>query len=426
MFLGKSMKNEKVTIGLTQYWARFTLGILSSVRGLIYLPKPTLALIMGLLTLVFVVPVFNQGDLTHTVFTSHGYLKGHFLDFYDYNKPLTPTGSDYLPILYVIFASWMGVYYIFGESSGPPPSDWPYFLSPGELVWAKILLVVFFSLCVLLLFRIAKLIHPDNPRRQAIATWAFTLSPFAIFAFGIFSQYDVIGVFFTLWAFNKFLQKKLVQFAILIGIAISFKFFAALLFLPLVLLASKKLLEIIKLGLIASLPLVVQLALYWSNESFRNQIFSLAGGKAGGAATSGVLDVVALLYLVVCLSSFFSTRWPGTFEQKAVLFSVAAYGLMFSAVFWHPQWLIILAPFLALMVSMISIPRTWLLWELVAFISFIGFTVNIWIGNVDGSMIERGALAPYVPQAKVLMADFYPNELVTTFQSIMVVFIISP
>jgi hypothetical protein len=299
-------------------------------------------------------------------------------------------------------------------------------LFPQEIIWAKLLITLVFFLSVLILFRIAKLIHPDNPSRYAIATWAFALSPFALFAFGIFSQYDILGVFFTLWAFHKLLQRKLTHFAILIGIALTFKFFAALFVLPLILLSSKRIIDIIKLGLISTVPLVLQLAAYWSNESFRDRIFGLVSLKAGGAVASGEIFIVVISYVIICLAAVLSNRWRGTFEQKAVLFTVTSYGLMLSVVAWHPQWLIILTPFLALMVSMISAARTWILWESLAFVAFVGIAVTEHKYNVDGLMIEKSSLASLFPSPKLLVSDFYPDELMTTFRAIMRVFFWSP
>jgi hypothetical protein len=403
---------------------RVYLGLSALIRELSSIPKPGVALAFGLATLVFVIPTFNQGDLNHTVISSYGYLRGHFLDFYDFNKTVVG-GNDYLPILYVIFAIWMAPYYFLGlpvahQAIGALP------LFPSEIVWAKLLLLVFFLASVVLIFRISKIIHPNSPARQAIATWAFTLSPFALFAFGVFSQYDILGVFFTLWAFYKLLQRKLTAFAMLIGIALTFKFFAALLVVPLVLLASKKFLQIVRLGLIATIPILVQFVAYWSNDAFRNQIFGLVTGKATGAATSNLTYIVAALYIVMCLAALLSNKWPGTFEQKAVLFSVTAYGLMLSVVVWHPQWLIILTPFLALAVSMITAARTWLLLESVVFLGFIGIVVTSWKYNVDGLMIERGPLAALIPDPKLLVSDFYPGELMTIFGSMMRVLFWAP
>ncbi len=402
---------------LNRYLNQVYLGFNSTLRELRSIPKPGMALFFGMATLVFVIPTFNQGDLNHTVISSYGYLRGHFLDFYDFNKTVVG-GNDYLPILYVIFAIWMAPYYFLGlpvahQAIGGLP------LFPSEIVWAKLLLLIFFAASVFLIFRISKIIHPNSPARQAIATWAFTLSPFALFAFGVFSQYDILGVFFTLWAFYNLLQRKLTAFAVLIGIALTFKFFAALLVVPLVFLSSKKFPQIVRLGLIAAIPILIQLASYWSNDAFRNQIFGLVTGKATGAATSSLTYIVAALYIFMCLAAILSNKWPGTFEQKAVLFSVTSYGLMLSVVVWHPQWLIILTPFLALAVSMITAARTWLLLESVVFLGFIGIVVTSWKYNVDGLMIEKGPLASLIPDPKLLVSDFYPGELMSMFGAMM-------
>ena len=413
----------KINIGIANFWNKFAAEFSISAREVLGLQKPLWAIVMSLVTLVFVIPTFNQGDLNHTVVSSYGFLKGHFIDFYDFNK-VAVGGNDYLPILYLVFALWMAPYYFLGLPVASLDGGIPLF--PSEIIWAKLLLVVVFTLCLLLISRIAKLIHPHSESRQALATWAFALSPFAIFAFGIFGQYDILGVLFTLFAFYNLLQKKLTSFAVFIGIALTFKFFAALLVLPLLLLATKKFFEFVRLGVIASAPLLLQLLMFWSNEAFSNKIFTLVSGKADGAATSKWTYVVIAIYLLMCLSALLSDRWRGSFEQKAVLFAVTSYGLMFSIVVWHPQWLIILTPFLALMVSMVSVARTWILWESVAFVAFMGLVVSYWKYNVDGWMIERGALADLFPNPKLLVSDFVPGWITSTFQTILRAFFLSP
>lgn len=410
---------------------RFKDRSLQEIRGFLELKRPTFAVLLFILTLLFVVPVYNQGDLNHTVVSSYAYLKGHLFDFYDFNQPFM-WGNDYLPLLYGIFALWMAPYFFLGfpvasEISGPvvlAPGDIAV-LFPAEILWAKLLLVLFFLASVFLVYKIAKLIHPESHSRQSVAVWSYSLSPFALFSFGVFSQYDIIGVVFTLAAIYMFLQRKLLPFSIIIGFAISFKFFAALLVLPLLFLATKKFRKIFKFGMISIAPVVIQFLIYWSNDAFRGRIFTQITSKAEGAATGWEAYLAITVYLVVCVSAIFSDRWQGSFEQKTILFVLAPYGFVLASVVWHPQWLLILTPFIALMTSFMSRPYLWIIWESLAFIAFIGFVVTYFQGNVDGVMIQRGALGSHFPVGAVPISSFFPASLIPVFQELIKFFLIS-
>jgi hypothetical protein len=242
----------------------------------------------------------------------------------------------------------------------------------------------------------------------------------------VFSQYDIIGVVFTLAAIHRILQRKLVGFAVLIGVALTFKFFAAILVLPLLLLATKNFVQVIRLGLISLIPLVLQFALYWSNESFQARIFVQLTSKAGGAATSWEAYAGAIAYLSLIVAAYASSRWKGSFDQKIVFVILASYGLMLNMVVWHPQWVILLAPFIALMVSFLPRPSFWITWESIAFFAFIGFVVTFFQGNVDGVMISRGAIGGLMPAASISVMEFYPAEFFPWLLPIVKIFFLSP
>jgi hypothetical protein len=401
------------------------------LRNIFDLPRPLFAVLIFVMSLVFVLPIFNQGDLNHTVVSSYAYLKGNIFNFYDYNQPIL-WGNDYLPILYLIFALWMAPYFYSGlpvasELIGPfalQPGEIAV-LSPGEIIWAKLLLVLFFFASVLLLYRIAKLIHPHNLNSQSVVLWSYVLSPFALISFGVFSQYDIMGVVFTLWAVLMFLQKRMLAFAVLIGVALTFKFFAGLLVAPLLLLGNKRIRDIVGFGLIAAAPVILQFAMYWSNEAFRGRIFTQLISKSGGAATSWEAYAAVLAYVAICVSAYYSNYWKGTFEQKTVFFIVSSYGILLSVVVWHPQWVIILTPFIALVTGFLARPWVWLLWESIAFAAFVGYTVTYFIGNVDGTMIQKGALSTSFPQPGVTMASLFPPDLTPLLLTVTELFFVS-
>jgi len=376
------------------------------------------------LTLCFL--LFQQGDLAHTTVSSYAYLNGHFADFYEYNKKYMG-GNDYLPLLYVIFAIWNIPLHLFGLTGSVGGG-----LSPIENVWAKLLLVVFFFATVKVLAKISETIADDVDGTRSPASSIFATAPIAIFAVFIFSQYDIIGVLFTILGFYFYLRKDLTRFSWLFSIAISFKYFALFIYFPLILMVEKRIPHIAKLMLIGILVTVAQVAIYWKSEVFRGEIFSLASGKASGAYGAGLSFFNPTLYIIAsyilgCLYLYLK-KFDVEFEWKraAVLVPIAAYGLMFSAVVWHPQWIIIVMPFFALAYAYVRNKKLFAYVDLLGMLAFIWICVNVWPHNVDVGMINRGVLKEFIPPQPLIISDFMRPSMLPIFNRIFYVYLFFP
>jgi Gpi18-like mannosyltransferase len=85
------------------------------------------------------------------------------------------------------------------------------------------------------LSKIARLLKKDPQiNQQRYPEVLFITAPIAIFAVFDFGQYDIIGVFFTLLGFYFYLKKDFLRFAIFFSIAISFKYFSLVIYIPLI------------------------------------------------------------------------------------------------------------------------------------------------------------------------------------------------
>ncbi len=382
------------------------------------------------ISLVLCFVVFKQSDLTHTYTSSYAYLNGHFYDFYDYNRPYM-VRNDYLPLMYAIFALWNLPLKLFGLMT---PADMGLAVwqvsTPLEIMWSKLLLSTFFFGCVVMLSKITQLIDPNQDGKDVSPAILFATSPIAIFAVFIFSQYDVIGVFFTLTGIYFYFQKKFLRFAFFFSIAISFKYFACFIYLPLVLIIEKRPLHLIKYGLIGILVTALQIGAYWHSDVFQTSFFALAGDKTGEAMHRGKAIYIALLYALLCGYAYLSkvklTLMESTWTASAILICTLAYGLMFSLVRWHPQWLLILMPFFALSILYIRHQKALIALELLAYIAFIWLCVNGWAKNVDVTMVQEGSLREYIPTLTYFGADVLSPKGESLARIIFYVYLFSP
>jgi hypothetical protein len=390
-------------------WARTAVAGLPVPVGILYL-----------LSTVFNLLAFNQGDLNHTVGSSYAYLFGHGLDFYDYNAAHF-TANDYFPTTYILFALWMAPVKLLVSPGIQNATD----LSGIEVAWAKILLLLLFWATFIVVSKIAKELFPLRENTQATVRIAFLLSPLAAFAFNVFGQYDILGVFFAALGFLFYLRGDKWKFAIFFALAASSKYFALLILLPLVLLQFKKLKDIVLLGLVGVSVLVVEALIYLPNAAFRDHtLFGLVGGKVSTAG--GQVLLVAVVYLIGCLVLWRLTPTRESLGRLAVFTVIVVYGMMFAVVVWHPQWFIILTPFFALALGYLRRPAWFLVWDSLFFVAYIWIVGHRWISNVDLTMVDKGALGDVLGDPAFLLSDIYPASVLPVLSAVVVLYVFSP
>jgi len=374
--------------------------------------------------------VFKQSDLTHTYTSSYAYLGGHIYDFYDYNKPYM-IGNDYLPLMYIIFALWSIPLKLLNLLTPAEMGLAVWQIStPLEIVWAKLLLSIFFIGCIAIIQKITELIDLNKQTGTVNSQILFATSPIVIFAVFIFSQYDIFGVFFTLLGIFFYFKKKFLYFALFFSIAISFKYFACFIYLPLVLLVEKRPMHIIKYGLLGCSVTALQIGAYWHSEIFQNSFFSLAGEKTVDAAYRGKALYIAISYILLCCYAFFSkiqlTLKEKSWPLNTILICTLAYALMFLFVRWHPQWILILMPFFALVVPLIRHQKLFISYEILAYIAFIWLCVNGWVKNVDVTMLQEGIIGEYIPKLTYFGSDVLLPKGVSLARIIFNIYLFSP
>jgi hypothetical protein len=395
----------------------------------LFLKKDPLLVVSYGLGLIVCFVAFKQSDLTHTYTSSYAYLHGHVWDFYEYNKTIV-TGNDYLPLIYMLFALWNLPLWIFGAISPVDPGGLAWQSSSLlQSLWSKGLLVTCFFMCCWLIQQISNLIAPQR-ENTFLPTLLFATSPIAIFAVFIFSQYDILGVVFTLLGIYAYFQKQFWRFALYFSVAISFKYFASFIFLPLVLLIEKRPLRIVQYGLLGLLVAGIQIALYWHSEVFQQSFFALAGNKTEEALSRAKIFYIGTLYVILC---FYAYRSKCTLDlnqpqwaMQTIFIASLAYALLFSLVRWHPQWLVILMPFIALSIPFLRQKRAWLTFELIAYIAFIWLCVNQWPKNVDVTMLSGGIFSGWASHWHYFGADLLPPKGQGIARAVFYVYLFSP
>ena len=335
----------------------------------------------------------------------------------------------YLPLVYLLFALWNIPLKLFGLMHDPVVSG--ITLSIPELAWTKLLIAVFYFATAYVLFLIGKTLSGESQKAKYIAV-IFATSPIAIFAAFIFGQYDIIGVFFTMVGFYFYVRRDYFKFSLFFSLAISLKMFPLVVFLPLLLLVEKRILPILKYGLVALAATALQIVMFYHNVTFRSDFFSVASGRMSLLAEFNLSPVNSAPYLIIFLTIIciyaYIKEVDLNLEQyrTAINISLLSYAVLFSTVFWHPQWLLMIVPFFAF--SYLFIKEAWksYLIDIAGMLAFIYITVNQWENNVDVTMLSHGLLRSFFTYIPLSTRQLFLPQFLYIFMGLFFVYLFSP
>ena len=223
----------------------------------------------------------------------------------------------------------------------------------------------------------------------------FLLCPIAFFSPLVMGQYDSICLFFTLLAVCFYLDDKMLKSSIAIGVGITCKFFGLLIFIPLVLLKEKKLLNIFKYLLCSLWLYLPTTLLFWGRtgdaaaftEIMLERLFTVNIDFGPGRRASAFL----VFYAVAAFLCFIYTpRGKRELDYAAVYTAMSVFILLFLFIEWHPQWLVLLMPFITVTTLAQHNKTAWFLLDI--FMSA-GFFILCWLrfpGQCSGSLFNVG------------------------------------
>jgi hypothetical protein len=336
---------------------------------------------------------FHHGDLLVTGWSSLNYLFGPPHAFYESSKVFVGDGqgmigTGYLPPIYVIFALVLYPLKLLGLITGPE-----HFPLVG-IYTLKALITAVYLLSGWVFYRLTGFYSADTGWRK-FTTAVYLTSPILIFTQFVFSQFDIFYVVLTLAGFGFMLQRRIFVASLAFGLAITFKSFPALVFLPLLLFVEKRFWRLAGAGLLFVLPFALLQMVYSGSPAF---VEGVTNNQAQGRIFTAGLDLEGwtILFLfsgcvLLCGWSYLASPGPERFVRQATFIYLAGSILPFLFVNWHPQWLVSVMPAIVL-TSMTD--RRWerfLILDLVGMAFYIATTVTFF-SRIDHSMFHLQAL----------------------------------
>ncbi|MBR0368536.1 MAG: GBS Bsp-like repeat-containing protein [Clostridia bacterium] len=332
----------------------------------------------------------SHGDILHTGGCSFALLKGHILDFYEYNTKYLG-GCAYMISTYLMFALWNIPLVMLGLAGNSSMTQ-PY----GVLMWFKGLPTTLFVLSGILFYKICKKYEKQSGINAKWGTFLFLLTPTAFYSQFMFGQYDVMTVFFMVLALKVLLDEKrhnFVWFSVIFGFATTFKYHALLFYVPILLYKEKRLPALIKNAFFFLLPIVLVNFPYLKSSFFTSGVenfgavdYFFASGVEYYLGGTWKLYLVPLFWVAISTYAYVRPTDKDGFEALGVmayLTGLVAW-LAFGVVFWHPQWVMIATPFLILGLVVSKRRNITCLIDLALTIAFISFVESLFVGMTQG------------------------------------------
>lgn len=368
---------------------------------------------------------FQQGDIMHTAGSSYGFLEGHIFDYYDWVAYEYDIWDSYMPSTYILFAIWNIPMKLFGivECPNSVADFW-------VLMWYKLLPVLFYLASGILMYKTAMQLGMGFAKSKLCA-YAFITAPIGFFSQFMFGQYDSFTVFFILLGLLYYYKKNRSRFILFFAIAIPFKLWPLLFFVPLLLLREKNIWKIIRDIFLVIIPYAVEFVLFYGNDVFKECVLGFSPTSyvsAAGINISGVMvSYVILLWGFICAYAYFKNPEDDINEVQWSLFLcclvlVALFGLSK----WHPQWLLLAMPFFVLTAFINKNTKKFLIIDIFMMLFYSVYVVNTWPNHVDQELFAWGIFGGYIYKEignGLMMRDLYlikdKDFLLTIFTALL-------
>ncbi len=340
--------------------------------------------------------LFAHPDVIETA--NHGYLfwdslfGGRFLHFYNNiiaheNSLYYINSAHYNIAVYLIFALAELPVYLFNLIFGTAVSE-PLVYFIGKLVSAG-----FFVACIPVVMLIAQELGLD----KVTSRWAglfFALWPPAFFSSIIMGQYDSLCLFFLLVSVLCWLRGKMLYFALWMGAGAACKFFPLMVFIPLLLLREKRFLQILKYAAISLWLLVPTTLLFWGRTGDIGAFNSIMISRLFGGVLMGgwPLYLFPITLLILCFVAYLWSPPKDALGKTGIWICLTVFASLFLFADWHPQWMILIAPFLVLTTFLEKQRRPWFLLDIVFAAGFFLFCAVTHPNQLEANLLDFGVV----------------------------------
>lgn len=345
-------------------------------------------LIFSIVTIICATAFTFVYDLWHTSQCSFGYIKGHFLDFYEYNTSIGVGTIVYYPTIYIIYALWNLPLYLLGVDS-------INIRVPGILLYEKILGYVFLVFMYILVYHISQRVFSDKKRALSVVTILLTIPYFFLVSFpwGLYDSVHVTLVLLGIYLLMKNTKKDAIIAILMFSIASSCKTMVLFIIFPILFYRFKKIWQLI-LSLVGTFGVLgVEILIYKDSPIFKNSVLSPLNSFVDtlfGFSFSGVSFYLASL-IILCIVAF-RLDYDNNNLLPYIWLPFASGALFIAMTSFNPNWVFLFMPYYAILIASLPIKDRKLFYLLNLCLSFvcIGRVVGHWNHNFSEPTFAAG------------------------------------
>lgn len=313
-----------------------------------------------IVTMIVLLLSHTYGDILIT--TRHGMnlwyslFKGDFLNFFSANHVRSGNiyfadeqGAAYNILIYIVFAIWnLPLVWIETFTKIDVMNNVPC------LVYMKLLPVFAMVVSAYLLKRILSFLGLGK-KKESFFVYIYLSSILMLTVVALISQYDILSTVWQLAGIYAFLKKDKKSFILFFGIACCFKYFALIVFIPLLLIMDKKVLKIGLAFLCFLIPIVLtKVPFYFAAQTDATEAPLLRDLliRAFGPSV-GFVNPFVFIYVLVLVWCYI--KKPSEDAKETLRFiswvCFACFASFFGLMELYPYWSIMLAPYVVLLLA---------------------------------------------------------------------------
>lgn len=280
--------------------------------------------------------------------------------------PKTVQGVYDFPI-YIVFALWNFPLWIVENFF-----DVDVFRSPLCLMWGKTLLLLASVMIMGALYHLCRTLEVDE-KNSFLAVVLFLTSNFFMSSIIMMSAYDIVVLYFAILGIDYFFRGDMKKFTICFMCAIPLKFFALLIFIPLVLLREKRIWKIAGYVVVSVLPILVfrffipcravfedpssvalSLQNIFESTELSNLAFLYTVTYEWETSLSRIYLSLAFWGMLYLICYFYNPGCEEKIKKWGIYICFLTFANLFITCMTHPYWIMLLVPFTVIIMAMNS------------------------------------------------------------------------
>lgn len=280
--------------------------------------------------------------------------------------PKTVQGVYDFPI-YIVFAIWNFPLWIAENLF-----DVDVFRSPLCLMWGKTLLLLASVLIVGALYRLCRTLEVSE-KNSLFAVILFLTSNFFMSSIIMMSAYDIVVLYFAILGIDYYFRGDMKKFTLCFMCAIPLKFFALLIFVPLVLLREKRIWKIVVYMVVSVLPILVfrffipcravfedpssvalSLKNIFESTELSNLAFLYTVTYEWTTSLSRIYLSLAFWGILYLICYFYKPESEEKIKKWGIYICFLTFANLFITCMTHPYWIMLLVPFTVIIMAMNS------------------------------------------------------------------------